>query len=377
MKKLRVLIIDDDPQARLEISRLIRDYQVEFPFVEEDFQFVIEEVATGEGGIELIEKNPPDIVLVDNIMPGGVHGIDVLKHINDKQYDSLVVLMSTQSYASLTLAVEAKKLGVFDVISKPFRRNELRSIMETLTKHLFLVRMSREMTKAGRNIRFQFLSVLSHELKAPINAIEGYLQMVQRKELGDKVDDYELIIERCIKRVKGMRHLIMDLLDLTRVEAGTKTRELKRIDVKEIAKLSIDTLKPYAIQKDIKINLKVAGRVHMKADPKEIEIIFNNLISNAIKYNNDGGMVDINIHSERKWVTLVVRDTGIGISQNDAKKLFKDFYRIKNPKTKHINGSGLGLSITKKITELYGGEISVDSTEGHGSTFKVTLKSEN
>lgn len=374
MENLKVLVVDDESGIRSGIKRILRNFSVDFPFMDDTINFTISEAATGEDAINIIKETPQDIILLDNKLPG-MQGIEVLEHINKNNLDTLVIMIT--SYTSLDLAVKATKFGAYDFVSKPFTPQELRASMENITKHLYLLRMTRKMSEEGKQIRFQFLSVLSHELKAPINAVEGYLKMMQTKDMGDNIDDYEQIITRCVQRIKGMRHLIMDLLDFTRIEFAGKKRELETVCMKEIAHSSIDTLKPYAIQKDIKINLDVPNDLCMQADAKEIEIIFNNLISNAIKYNKKGGKVDIKIVMEGEQIKLSVADTGFGMTLEDQAKLFNDFVRIKTPKTKNINGSGLGLSITKKIAGIYGGEVSVKSEPDKGSTFFVTLMKDN
>lgn len=300
-----------------------------------------------------------------------MEGIDVLEYINKKQYDIQVMMIT--SYASLELAVKATENGAYDFISKPFTPQELKTSIENVTKHLFLLRTTRQMTEEGKQIRFQFLSVLSHEMKAPLNAIEGYLNMMKKKEFGDKIEDYETIINRTIKRAKGMRHLILDLLDFTKIETGKK-RKLEEVDLTDIAKTSIDTMLPYAIQRDIKIELHSSGNVKMLADAKEIEIVYNNLVSNAIKYNKDKGRVDIYVDKKDDSYIIKVADTGLGMTEEDVSKLFNEFFRVKTPNTKNISGSGLGLSIVKKITDLYGGNVKVESEPDKGSTFTVELK---
>ncbi len=373
MKVLNVLVVDDDTHTRDKISSILNGYKVQFSFVEESFTFDIQEVESGEEALKVLERETPDIVLLDNVMPG-IQGLDVLEHINEKQYDTAVLLMSTNTYASLELALKATKYGAFDCLSKPFTPKELITCVENISRHLFLLRMTRKMNKEGKELRFQFLSVLSHELKAPINAIEGYMLMMKDKQLGEHVDDYQQIIDRCMQRINGMRSLILDLLDLTRIEHNSKKRELKQVNLVEVASTSIDTLRPYAIQKDIKINLHADKNSYIIADENEIEIIFNNLISNAVKYNKDGGKVDVNIHTTDNLSTITVSDTGIGMTNEDISKLFNDFVRIKTPKTKHINGTGLGLSIIKKIAEMYDGKVNVTSAPDKGSVFKVTLQ---
>lgn len=368
MEKLYVLVVDDEPGICSGIIRILSNFSVGFPFMDENIGFEVQETSTGEDAINIIDSKVPDIILLDNKLPG-IPGIEVLEYINNKRLDTIVLMIT--SYASLELAVKATNHGAHDFIPKPFTPQELRSAIESVTKHIFLKRMTRKLNKEGKQIRFQFLSVLSHEMKAPLNAIEGYLRIMQDRQAGSNLDAYEKIIERSLVRVKGMRNLIMDMLDLTKIESGKKKREVVPVNISEIAKISIDTMGPISIQKDVKINLTAPGKVMFVADQEEFEIIFNNLLSNAIKYNIEGGKVDIIIEDNNEKLVIVVKDTGIGMGESEIPRLFDEFVRIKNEQTKNITGSGLGLSIVKKLTRLYKGEIYVESTPGEGSTFKL------
>jgi two-component system, sensor histidine kinase and response regulator len=277
------------------------------------------------------------------------------------------------SYASLELAVKATRDGAYDFIPKPFTPQELRSSIENITKQLFLKRMTQKLNTAGKAIRFQFLSVLSHELKAPLNAIDGYLKIIKERQFGDNVEAYDEMLDRSLERIRGMRQLILDLLDFTKIESGKPTQKFEIVDLRKIAQISIDTLRPYAIQKDVDIYLNAREEITTQADPGEIEIIFNNLISNAVKYNRTGGRVDVFIEKFPASVKLSVSDTGIGLNLEEKEKIFDDFVRIKNTKTRNITGSGLGLSIVKKIVEMYKGSIDVQSIPDKGTTFSILL----
>jgi len=298
-------------------------------------------------------------------------GIEVLEYIKQQNFD--VAVMMITSYASLDLAIKATRNGAYNFMPKPFTPQELRASIENVAKHLFLKRMTRKMQEEGKQIRFQFLSVLSHELKSPINAVEGYLKMMQEKQFGDKVEDYDRMIDRSLTRLKGMRNLIMDLLDLTKIESGKKERKMRDVNLAEIAKMAMDTMEPYAIQRSVKMKLDVQGDPQLLADANEMEIVFNNLISNAVKYNKDGGKVQVSICDRGKDLEIKVSDSGIGMSEEDSDKIFQDFVRIKNSKTKEITGSGLGLSITRKMIEQYNGTIEVESKPDEGTTFTVSL----
>lgn len=370
MEALDVLVVDDEPGIRSGVLRILRNFTVSYPFMDDDIGFNVIEAATGEEALEHIKKTPPAIVLLDNKLPG-IQGVEVLEFINNNQLDILVMMIT--SYASLELAVKATTIGAYDFVPKPFTPQELKSSMENITKHYFLRRMTRKMHKEGKQVRFQFLSVLSHELKAPLNAIEGYLNIMQDKQMGPNVAAYDEMIDRSLSRVKSMRTMIMDLLDLTHIESGKKKRELRELDLCLVAKSAMDTMMPLAIQRDVTMQLAADDGCTYFADSDEMVIIFNNLISNAVKYNATGGTVTCTIAQSENQVVIRVADTGIGIDEADVPKLFHEFSRIKNAKTREVTGSGLGLSIVKRLVSMYNGRIEVDSKVGQGSTFSIYL----
>ncbi|MFG0251697.1 MAG: sensor histidine kinase, partial [Phycisphaerales bacterium JB038] len=182
------------------------------------------------------------------------------------------------------------------------------------------------------------------------------------------------MVNRCAARAQGMRKLIVDLLDLTRIESGQKRREIARLNLREVVTASVDAVAIDARARDIEIHVDCPESLVIDADRGELEIILNNLVSNAVKYNRDGGGVEIRLAADQDRLSIEVQDSGIGMKPEDAKRLFNDFVRIKNAQTANILGSGLGLSIVKKIASLYGGEVGVESEEGRGSTFRVTLQ---
>ena len=374
MAVLKVLVIDDEPGIRSGVSRILNGFHVTYPFMDEDYTFSVSEAATGEEGLIRLEDERPDILLLDNKLPG-MQGVDVLDHVRKKNYD-LVVAMIT-SYASLDVAIRATRDGATDFIPKPFTPQELKSSIENITKQQYLRRITRKLNDEGKKIRYQFLSVLSHELKAPLNAIEGYLMMMQEKKAGEKVEDYTEYIDRSLQRIQGMRNLIMDLLDFTRIRLDRKNEKIRKVDLEDIASGSIITAQPYAIQMEVSFNLDVCSDAVIMADPADMEIVFNNLVSNAVKYNKRGGKVDITFDSTDTEVIVAVTDTGIGINIEENENIWAEFVRIKNEKTKNISGSGLGLSIVKKVVELYNGTINVDSTPDIGTTFTVRFPKEH
>ena len=370
MAVLKILVIDDEPGIRSGVMRILKDFHVTYPFMDEDYTFEILQAPTGEEGIEIIESNKPDIILLDNKLPG-IQGVDVLEYIRERKYDISVAMIT--SYASLDVAIRATRDGATDFIPKPFTPQELKSSLENISKQLYLKKVTDKLKTEGKKVRYQFLSVLSHELKAPLNALEGYLRMMQEKQSGDRIDDYASHIDRSLQRIQGMRNLIMDLLDFTKIRLERKEEKIQEVDLAEVARNAIVTVQPYAIQMEVNINLDIRSDSVIMADPEDMEIIFNNLLSNAVKYNKFGGKADITIDSTDNEVLLMFTDTGIGISEADKENLFREFMRVKNERTKNISCSGLGLSIVRKVIELYHGTIKVESTPEMGTVFTVRL----
>ncbi|MCK5035964.1 MAG: response regulator [Candidatus Sabulitectum sp.] len=371
-KVLSLLIVDDEEGMRLGVKRSLRHFSMEAEDTGDIVKFDVTEAASGEEAIALMKESSPDIVLLDNKMDG-ISGIEVLHWINQNDLDLMAIMIT--AYASIETAISATKQGAYDFLPKPFTPAELKVSVRQAAAHLVTLRQARELEREKKRVRFQFISVLAHELKAPLAAIEGYLFLLRD---GIGMDDpavYEKVVGRSLTRLGGMRKLIYDLLDLTRLESGQKKRELSSVDVLEIAGISMETMKPEADRRGITISIEATSEeISMVADSGELEIVLNNLISNAVKYNKDSGRVTVKVMDEPELVRFAVTDTGIGMSENEVEKLFGEFVRIKNSKTRDILGSGLGLSIMKRIALLYNGEVTVESTPDVGSTFTVTLQ---
>jgi two-component system, sensor histidine kinase and response regulator len=370
MATFKILIIDDEPGIREGTKRILQNFKVDYPFMDEQIGFEVLEAGTGKDGIRMIDTEQPEILLLDNKLPD-IQGVEVLEYVRKQQYDIVVVMIT--SYASLELAVKATRDGAYDFIPKPFTPQEIRASVENITKQIFLKRMTRTLNNTGKQIRFQFLSVLSHELKAPLNAVDGYLKMIRERQFGNSIEAYDDMLDRSMERIRGMRQLILNLLDLTKIETGKPTQRLEKVNIRKVVQLSVDTIRPYSIQKDVDIYINTPAEIEMTADAGEIEIIMNNLISNAVKYNKTGGRVDIFLEKKDSVLKITVSDTGIGLQKEDKDRIFEDFVRIKSSETREVTGSGLGLSIVRKIVDMYSGSIDVQSEPGKGTTFIVSL----
>jgi two-component system sensor histidine kinase/response regulator len=372
VETLRVLVVDDETGMRLAVARVLSSYSVRLGDTgEHTITFSVETAETGEEALELMAKSVPDLLLLDMKLPG-MSGLDVLKEVHDRHYHTLTVMIT--AYATLETAIEATKRGAHDFLPKPFTPDDLRVAVRRAIRHYMVQREARRLADEKRQVRFQFISVLGHELKAPLAAVEGFLQILKDGSAGNDPEVVAKIVDRALIRTEGMRKLIVDLLNLTRIESGQKRRELSPTDLKEVAAAAIETVSAAATVRGITVDLHAPEAPVIVGDRSELEIVFNNLVSNAVKYNRDNGRVDLTIEPADHGWRISVKDTGIGMAPEDCARLFQEFVRIRNDQTRNIAGTGLGLSIVKKIAQMYGGDASVESEPGVGSTFAVTLK---
>ena len=370
MEEIHVLVVDDEEHMRNAIDRVISRFSFHASEVDSDVSFTTEQVGSGEDALMCFERKVPDLLFLDQKLPG-ISGLDVLEKVSGKAPGMLTIMIT--AYASIETAVKATKQGAYDFLPKPFTPAELKYVTQKAAGRILLARSAKRLAEEKKQIRFEFIRVLGHELKAPIGAVGNYLALMKKKTLGETLEAYEDVIDRSQIRLDQMQKLVADLLDMTRIESGQRIREIAVHDLREIAEKSIELVDLQAKSREITLSLNEGSKVLMNCDRSEMEMIFNNLLSNAVKYNKDGGRVEVQIEQLGDQIQIKVSDTGIGMSHEETKRLFNEFVRIKNEKTFGILGSGLGLSIVKRLAELNGGSVRVESEADVGSTFIVTL----
>ena len=228
--------------------------------------------------------------------------------------------------------------------------------------------------KKIEQIKSQFVSMVAHELKTPLAAVQGFINIILNDSLGVDREKQKEYLSRSTVRLKSLTDLVNDLLDISRMELKTKHREIEDVDITNALKSTLQFLEFEIKKKEILIDTHIEENLPtIKADVSEITRLFTNLISNAIKYNKESGSIYIIVHRENNYVCIKIRDTGIGMKPEEKDRLFSEFYRAKNEKTRGISGTGLGLSIVKKIVESYYGKIEVESVFGYGTTFTIHL----
>jgi signal transduction histidine kinase len=220
-------------------------------------------------------------------------------------------------------------------------------------------------------IKDDFISIASHELRAPIVGIKGYVDLLKINSIIKSDQQLDGITTNLKETTKRMQSLVEDLLNISRIEQNRMIFEMNTYDIREILNNLATSLQPEAERKGLKLSYESFDKpLNVYCDKNKINEIFSNLISNAIKYTPSGEVV-ISHQVKDKTVKTMIRDTGVGISDEDMTKLFTKFSRIYNEKTKNVSGSGLGLWITKQLINKMKGKITVESLENKGTQFTV------
>jgi len=221
-----------------------------------------------------------------------------------------------------------------------------------------------------------FVSMVAHEIKSPIAAIEGYLQVILSGVAGSDPARDRKMMERALLRGQTLRSLVNELLNLTAIETGDFIVKRSPVDIEEVVDQAIDACREKAEAKGITVAARFADErpcPPVLADKDAMLSVFTNLIDNAVKYTPEGGHVDIAVRCDGLYVKVSVADDGIGMTAEDKERVFDEFFRAKNEYTDHVPGTGLGLTLARRLVEIHEGHIAVDSTPGAGSTFSVSI----
>jgi signal transduction histidine kinase len=231
---------------------------------------------------------------------------------------------------------------------------------------------SRQLEEASKH-KSQFLANMSHELRTPLNAILGYTELMADGAYGEPSEKMGAVLKRLESNGRHLLGLINDVLDLSKIEAGQLELELSDYSIQDIAQTVRSTLEPLAVDKRLMFKIEMApGLPPGRGDGRRLTQVLINLVGNAIKFT-DAGEVAIAAETGDGQFNVSVRDTGPGISAADQAKLFQEFQQADNSITRKKGGTGLGLAISKRIIEMHGGRIWIDSTIGQGSTFSFTV----
>ncbi|MBL0715884.1 MAG: GHKL domain-containing protein [Desulfosarcina sp.] len=240
-------------------------------------------------------------------------------------------------------------------------------------------RLFREIEEKGRELalanrhKSEFLANMSHELRTPLNAFLGYTELIVDNIYGEVPDKIRQILDRLEKNGRHLLNLINDVLDLSKIEAGQLTLALNDYAMGEVVQTVITAVEGLAAEKNLTLSVAVSSKLRAgRGDVQRIAQVFMNLLGNAIKFT-ENGEIRVSVAERDDRFSVAVSDTGCGLAEADQKRIFKEFHQADGSSTREKGGTGLGLAIAKRIVEMHGGRIWVESASGKGSTFRFTL----
>ena len=286
----------------------------------------------------------------------------------------------------MQLAAEAIGAGAYGERIELERRDELGALAGSLNRMAgslqeLIEGLERKVAERTHEVevaskhKSEFLANMSHELRTPLNAIVGFSQVLKQKlfgELNDKQDEY---LDDILSSADHLLSLINDILDLSKVEAGQVELEIAPFSLREALERGVVMVKERALKGGVTLSLAADGADVIEGDERRIRQVIFNLLSNAVKFTPEGGRIDVSAARSNGEVRVSVADTGPGVAPEDRERIFEEFEQTAVG-TEQREGTGLGLALSKKLVELHGGRMRVESEVGKGSTFTFTLPTE-
>jgi len=371
-----ILVVDDDPVVRsLMRATLERD------------GFTVIEARDGVEACRLYEEHHPDLLLVDLVMPhmDGFELCRVLRGRAESAYVPIVVATSLDDVPSIARAYDA---GATDFIPKPLNwlvlNHRVRYILrasrafEELRRNQDRLIAAKEAAEAANRAKSEFLANMSHELRTPLNAIIGFSGMMSDRMFGPLNERYAEYANIIGDSGRHLVAIITDILDLAKADADRLLLTEEQVEIAEIVELGSKIIEDMARRAQIEFVSEINKPLPaMIGDPAKLTQILVNLLSNAVKFTAPGGTVRLTIEQPLyQGITFRVEDTGIGMSPDQIPIALAPFGQIGNSLTRQHDGVGLGLPLTKRLVELHGGTIEIDSEPGKGTIASVHLPEE-
>jgi signal transduction histidine kinase len=355
----RILIIDDEEVVLDSCSRILKGGA-----------YKIATATNGRLGLDMVKEFQPDLVYVDLKMPG-ISGIEVIEKI--READPTIVVIVITGFATVSSAVEAMKNGAYDFLPKPFTPDEFRLITQRGLDKRGLILETIQLRREKEMLREQFAAIVSHELKAPLGAVQQNLFVLISELSNQLTEDQKARFGRMQTNITDLINLILTWLRVLSVDVMKIRENFKPTSISTIISKAAESVIPHATRKDVEIISSVKEPLSLvNGDEGTLVESVVNILGNAIKYSRTGSQIILKAEEIENNIVISVADTGIGISKEDLPYIFNDFYTGKDGQ-KIEKSSGLGLAITRRIIEAHNGSVSVESELGKGATFAIRL----
>lgn len=268
-------------------------------------------------------------------------------------------------FKRLSVSIRNIKNGYFDEFTPVNTYMETREITDAFSELMGRMKVLDES-------RQEFVANVSHELKTPLTSMKVLAESIASMQ-GAPVELYEEFFSDISSEIDRENQIITDLLSLVKMDKKAAELVVGSVDVAALLELTLKRLRPLARKKDVELVLEIVRPVTAEIDSVKMNLIFTNLVENAVKYNMEHGSVKVTLDADHQNFMVKVTDTGIGIPESDAEHIYERFYRVDKSHSREIGGTGLGLAITKNAIKMHRGTISMESTLGVGSSFTVTI----
>jgi two-component system, sensor histidine kinase and response regulator len=356
--KPKILIIDDEEVVLDSCTQILKGSGYQLTTASDGMQ-----------GLDLLQEILPDLVFVDLKMPG-LSGFEVLDKVHE--FDPTIVTVVITGFATVSSAVDAMKKGAYDFLPKPFTPDEFRLITRRSIEKRRLVLEAIALRREKELLREQFASIVSHELKAPLSAVQQNLFALEF-ELSNLLNESQKEkVERIKTRIDELLKLINSWLRVISVDINELKEGFTNIDVGIPIRNALESIEALAARKDIEVVTSFDTQLpRIIGEVLSLSEVFVNIIGNAIKYSPDGTKIFLSTGQQGDAILVSVKDSGIGISPEDLPHIFEGFYRGKSGQA--TAGHGIGLAVSRQIVDAHGGSITVESELGKGTTFVVRL----
>lgn len=354
--KPNILVVDDEMGPRESLKMILNPY------------YNVHTADRGAQALEMLKKLPVDLVTLDLKMPG-FSGINVLEKV--KQHDPDIEAIIITGYGSLDTAIEGLRLGAFDYISKPFDVNHILSLVRR--------GLERRNAKARlRQVKSDFLSNISHELRTPLSVVVGFVYLLLNQVIGRLTDEQQKVLETVYRNSEELLELIDNVLWMTSLNAGDANATLEKFDPRDIINDTVKRHEKAIREKNLKIDIQISDRdVSLISDRAKVERIFQNVFNNAVKFTNEGEIkIKVEPRSDKPGVDFEIIDTGIGIEESKLDSIFEPFHQTDSSTQRAHSGLGLGLTVARRMADLIGGTVSVNSKPGVGTRVMMRFPSQ-
>ncbi|TAE59178.1 MAG: response regulator, partial [Bacteroidetes bacterium] len=358
---IRILVVDDEQ----DVETLIRQrFRRQISAGEYSFDFARD----GQQALEMIQSQPDtDIVLSDINMPR-MDGLTLLTHL--REINQMIQVVMVSAYGDMVNIRTAMNRGAFDFVVKPIDFQDLQVTVAKTASQVKQLQATREQLRRIDTLKDQFLANTSHELRTPLLGIIGLAEAMQaRLQYPENQEDIGMIISSG----RRLSYLVDDILDFSRLRNADIALQRKPIHLRSMADVVLKTLAPLTAGKAIGLRNEIPENLPAAdADENRLMQVFFNLVGNAVKFT-ESGQITLSARETEGMLEISVADTGIGIAADQQELIFQDFTQADASATRNYTGTGLGLPISRKLIELHGGKIGVQSAPGEGAVFSFTL----